>query len=37
MKCWSGMYLNVNDKLLYELVLAKPDEMLNYYVVEFAW
>ena len=29
------MYLNLNAKLLYELVLSKPDEMLNYYVVEF--
>ena len=28
------MYLNLNDKLQYELVLAQPDEMLNYYVVE---
>ena len=28
------MYLNLNDKLLNELELAKPDEMLNYYVVD---
>ena len=30
------MYLNLKDKLLYKLVLEKTDEMLNYYVVEFA-